>query len=91
MEKQNTTKKLKLSKNVKSKKTNQEANLRPSLVMSILEIKLLKTFNLAKDSQRSNVVSRAPNFPADKSKELLSQELSSESQEFFFLTKLPLL
>jgi len=84
-------KKLRYSKNVKSKRNNQEANLRPSLVMSTPELRLLKTLHLAMDSQKSNVVSRAPNFLADKSKELLSQEQSSESQEFFSLMKLPLL
>jgi len=84
-------KKLRYSKNVKSKRNNQEANLRPSLVMSTPELRLLKTLHLAMDSQKSNVVSRAPNFLVDKSKELLSQEQSSESQEFFYLMKLPLL
>lgn len=84
-------KKLRYSRNVKSKRNNQEANLRPSLVMSTPELRLLKTLHLVMDSQKSNVVSRAPNFLADKSKELLSQEQSSESQEFFSLMKLPLL
>jgi hypothetical protein len=79
------------SQNAKSKRKKLEVSLKPSLVMLILEMILLKMLTSAKDSLKSNVVSRVQNFLEDRSKELLSPEQSSENQEFFFLTKLHLL
>jgi len=75
-------------RNVKSKKTNLEANSRPSVVILILDQMLFWMFNSAVDSRKFNVVSKALNFPEVKSKESLLQELSLENQKFYFLMKL---
>jgi cell division protein FtsB len=90
LEKKSTKKNVMFSQNAKSKRKKLEVSLKPSLVMLILEMILLKMLTSAKDSLKSNVVSRVQNFLEDRSKELLSPEQSSENQEFFSLMKLHL-